>query len=48
MVRRGELPCVRRLRTLHIERVVCGAVLMPLKKKVMKQRRRREKKSKGK
>jgi hypothetical protein len=38
--RRRELPCVRRSRSLYRGRVVGGAVLMLMEKKVMKKERR--------
>jgi hypothetical protein len=44
MVRRRELPCVRRLRSLYRERVVGGVVSMSMeRKKVIKKQRRSKK-----
>jgi hypothetical protein len=44
-VRRGELPCVRRFRSLYTDRFVCSAVIMSMeRKKVMKKQRRGKKK----
>jgi hypothetical protein len=43
MMRRKELPCVRRLKSLHSGRVVRGAVVLSMEiKKVMKKRKERE------
>jgi hypothetical protein len=41
MVKRGELPCVHRLRSLYRERVGLGAMPMSMeRKKVMKKQRK--------